>query len=205
LARIAGQVTDLLDVLVPDEPDKMSYATIKRALVATHKLTAYQQVDRLMAMEPLGGCKPSELLAAMQKLRSASDDAFFAWAFSQRLPREIRVLLARDDHTDMRAVAKKVGDLLAVHQPKHHDAATVAAVAAPAATGDEEDTVAAATSRSNSKSQRRGKKRGKGGRGGHRSRSPSPFNIHQSPLCYYHVRYSDKAHKCIKPCAWPGN
>jgi hypothetical protein len=149
MAALTEPLMDLLDGLVPDEPDETSYATIKRALVAMHKLTAYQQVDRLMAMEPLGGRKPSELLAAMKKLRPASDDAFFAWAFLQRLPREIRVLLARDDHTDMRAVTEKADDLVAVHQPKHHDAAIVAAVAAPAAegaTGDEEDTVAAATS-----------------------------------------------------------
>jgi hypothetical protein len=65
MAALTEPQMDLLDGLVPDEPDETSYATIKRALVATHKLTAYQQVDRLMAMEPLGGRKPSELLAAM--------------------------------------------------------------------------------------------------------------------------------------------
>jgi hypothetical protein len=124
-----------------------AYNTIKRALVATHALTPYQQVDRLMAMEPLGGRKPSELLAAMQKLRPAADDVFFAWAFLQRLPCEIRVLLARDDHADMCAVAEKAEDLVAIHQPKHHDVTAVAAATTAAQElpdGEEEDTVAAA-------------------------------------------------------------
>jgi hypothetical protein len=108
-----------------------------------------------MAMEPLGGKKPSKLLAAMQKLRPAADDAFFAWAFLQRLPREIRVLLALDDHADMRAVAEKADDLVAIHQPKHHDVTVVAAAATTTQElpdGEEEDTVAATSSRRGNKS-----------------------------------------------------
>jgi hypothetical protein len=74
MAALSEAQMDLFDGVVPDKPDKNSY-NIKPALVATHALTPYQQVDRLMAMEPLGGRKPSELLAAMQKLRPAANDA----------------------------------------------------------------------------------------------------------------------------------
>jgi hypothetical protein len=28
------------------------------------------------------------------------------------------------------------------------------------------------------------------------------FDALQSPLCYFHVRYGDKAHRCEEPCAW---
>jgi hypothetical protein len=58
MAALSEAQMDLLDGIVPDEPDENSYNNIKRALVATHALTPYQQVDRLMAMEPLGGRKP---------------------------------------------------------------------------------------------------------------------------------------------------
>jgi hypothetical protein len=47
--------------------------------VATNTLTPYQMVDKLMAMEPLGGRKATELLTAMQKLRPPTDDQLFAW------------------------------------------------------------------------------------------------------------------------------
>jgi hypothetical protein len=57
----------------------------------------------------------------MQKLRPAQDEAFFAWAFIQRLPREVRVLLAQDDTSDMRKIAEKADALVALHQPQHHD------------------------------------------------------------------------------------
>jgi hypothetical protein len=45
------------------------YEIVKNALVASHSLTPYQKVDKLMAMEPLGGRKPSKMLDSMQKLR----------------------------------------------------------------------------------------------------------------------------------------
>jgi hypothetical protein len=64
-------------------------------------------VDSLMAMEPLGGRKATELLMAMQKLQPPRDDQFFPWAFLQRLPREVQVLLAHDDQTDMCKLAEK--------------------------------------------------------------------------------------------------
>jgi hypothetical protein len=90
---------------VDEEPNQQSYERIKAALVATNTLTPYQMVDRLMAMEPLGARKATELLTAMLKLRPPRDDQFFAWAFLQRLPQEVRVLLAHEDHTDMRKLA----------------------------------------------------------------------------------------------------
>jgi hypothetical protein len=43
-------------------------------------------VDMLMAMEPLGSQKATELLTAMQKLRPPRDNQFFTWAFLQCLP-----------------------------------------------------------------------------------------------------------------------
>jgi hypothetical protein len=88
MAALTEPQMDLLDGIVPDEPDKTSYNTMKRALIATDQLTPYQQVDRLMAMEPLNSRKPSELLVDMQKLQPAANNAFFAWTFLQCLQRD---------------------------------------------------------------------------------------------------------------------
>jgi hypothetical protein len=188
-----------------EEPTQESYAKLKAALVVTNTLSPYQMVDRLMAMEPLGGRKATELLTAMQKLRPPRDDQFFAWAFLQRLPREVRVLLAHDDHSNMRKLAEKADDLLALHQPQGHDLQAVAVAAcsagssAPPAAPEDDLTVAAAASRAGHAGKKKKKRSGKPRR---RSRSPAEFQL---PLCHYHVRYGDKAYKCEEPCAWPGN
>jgi hypothetical protein len=107
VAALTEELADMGGSVVDEEPTQESYAKLKVALVATNTLSPYQMVDRLMAMEPLGGRKATELLTAMQKLRPPRDNQFFAWAFLQRLPREVRVLLAHDDHSDMRKLAEK--------------------------------------------------------------------------------------------------
>jgi hypothetical protein len=34
-------------------------------------------------------------------------------------------------------------------------------------------------------------------------RSLSPSDERKSPLCWLHIRFSDKARRCEQPCAWP--
>jgi hypothetical protein len=116
MSALSETQVDMVSSVLREEPDQESYGQLKAALVASHTMSDYQKVDKLMAMERLGGCKLTELLAAMQKLQPPRDEAFFAWAFMQRLPREVRVLLAQDD-THMRRLAEKADTLMALHQP----------------------------------------------------------------------------------------
>jgi hypothetical protein len=100
----------------------------------------------------------------------------------------------------MRKLAEKADALLALHQPQGHDVAVAAGP--PAASAEDEGAVAAAAAASK---QRKGGRSGKKRSGKPRRRSRSPVDFQQSPLCYFHVRYGDKAHRCEEPCAWPGN
>jgi hypothetical protein len=101
-------------------------------------------VDKIANMEPLGGRKPTELLTVMAKYRPKDDHHFFAYFFLQRLPREIRILLARDCSKDIQALAEKADELMALHIPQQHDITAIAPVADEAALGDEPEVAAAA-------------------------------------------------------------
>jgi hypothetical protein len=200
MAALSEQQSELVSNILDEEPTADSYQLLKAALLSSHTLTPYQMVDRLVSMEALGGRKPSELMAAMQKLRPPKDEHFFVYHFLQRLPKEVRILLAHDDFADLRKLAEKADGLMAIHQPHTPDVTAVAAAAADLAIA-EQDSVAAATSRAAG----RGKDKRKKSKGGSRRRSRSPAEYPQSPLCFYHIRFGDKAHKCVEPCAWPGN
>jgi hypothetical protein len=147
MAALSEQQSELVSSVLDEEPTANSYSILKAALVASHTLTTYQMVDKLVNLESLGGSKPSELMAAMQKLRPPKDEHFFIYHFLQRLPKEVRILLAHNDFTDTRKLAEKADGLMAIHQPQ---AAEVTALAA--ATADQQppdsDTVAAAAARS---------------------------------------------------------
>jgi hypothetical protein len=183
VAALTEELADMVGNVLDEEPTQESYAKLKAALVATSTLLPYQMVDKLMAMEPLGGWKATELLMAIQKLRPPSDGQFFAWAFPQRLPHELWVLLAHDDHTNMRKLAENSDGLLALHQLQVHDLQSVAVTCAaggstpPAALKD--DLAVAATAGRNSHT---GKKKKKKWSGKPRRRSRSPAGLLVAPL-----------------------
>ena len=66
-------------------------------------------------METLGACKPSDLLADMWEIcpPTQHNSIFFAALFLQRLPRDIRVLLTHEDHSDLRRLASHTDQLIA--------------------------------------------------------------------------------------------
>ena len=69
-------------------PDPIySYDKLKEALLASHQLTDFQRVELLLAMELLGGGKPSELLADMWEVCPPlqHNSIFYAALFLQRL------------------------------------------------------------------------------------------------------------------------
>ncbi len=67
-------------------------------------------------MPALGSRKPSDLMAAMLETcpRGEEKSNLFACIFLQRLPREIRVLLANVDHKDPKALATSADELWAL-------------------------------------------------------------------------------------------
>jgi hypothetical protein len=206
-------ISDLVENVAPED----AYDQLRARLAAAHQLTDYQKVEQLYALPPLGGRKPSEMLAEMVRVcpRGEERSVFFTYAFLHRLPRELRVLLTDVDHNDRRALALRADDLWAHNARSAHDVA-VAAVSSPAG---EEETVAAVRAPSRG----RGNRGGRGGRGGRGapqgtrggavggssgaagSLTPSDLARAGSDLCHFHWTYGDAARKCVQPCTWQGN
>jgi hypothetical protein len=95
---------------VESEPSETPYNDIKQSLVASHQLSDFQKAERLFQMPALGGRKPSEFMAAMLETCPRGDEKtnLFACIFLQRLPREIRVLLAKADHKEPKTQTDKL-------------------------------------------------------------------------------------------------
>ncbi len=85
----------------------------------------FQRVELLMAMEPLGGRKLSQMLAEMLEVcpRDEHGSKLFASLFLQQLPRELWVLLAHDDHNNLRQLAAMANQLQAYHKQQSHEVA----------------------------------------------------------------------------------
>jgi len=185
--------------LIADPDLETPYTRLKEALLASHLLTDFQRVERLVAMEPLGARKPSQLLAEMMELcpREEHGSKLFAALFLQRLPREIRVLLAHDDHSDLRLLAVKADQLIAFHKQQPHEVAVV-----------EEDTVAAVRHGGKPSFKSNKKKGTKPPLPPPRQKDgpPPPLELAQQAagLCWYHWVWGEQAKKCTPPCTWSG-
>ena len=190
-------------------PDALQpYTILKEALLASHHMTDFQRVELLHSMEHLGSRKPSELLADMLELcpPPQHNNVFFAVLFLQRLPRDIRVLLTHEDHTDLRRLAAHADRLVAFGG--RTDTVTAAVELS------QEELVAAVPGRN--KQQRGGKQfkkqppplpqRPQSNSGKEKyPTAPATLARDSAGLCYYHWSYGDKANNCSAPCSWQGN
>jgi hypothetical protein len=211
-------VSLVLDV-VEHPLERFPYTVLKQSLLDSQQLTDYQKIAALNKMEPLGGQKPSELLASMLELCPQGHESsnFFTHLFLARLPAELRITLGEDDHQNIRAMAKKADSLWSLHGMKSCFASTVASHLDL----DEPSPVAAVSSRGfgrgggrgrNSRGGSAGSSRGGGQQtGGQQSPGqskaaasllPREMARIQSGLFLSHFNNGERAHSCTPPCNW---
>jgi hypothetical protein len=169
--------------------------------LASHRLTDYQRVEELVAMLAFGAWPPSQLMAAMLEMCPAGDEKskIFPALFLQGLPQQLRILLTKQDLTDLVALAE-FADQLWSHQQQEGTIATVEAFPV-------DDRMLSAVSM--------------GPGGGQRvASSPAPSNSKKmkpkgpevskqarlaTGLCLTHWCYCKSAHSCSQPCTWAAN
>ena len=97
ISALTEDTVDKVRHILQAPANDQSYAALKESLVATHRLTPYQQADKLYTMEPLGIQKPSDLLSTMLRYCPAGEETshLFCYLFLEKLPREIRLQIGR--------------------------------------------------------------------------------------------------------------
>jgi hypothetical protein len=204
VAALPHESLRLVADLVETPPEDKPYQQLKDRLMASRQLMRYQRAKRLFAMLALGSRKPSEMMAAMLEvcLRGEEKTDLVACLFLQRVPRELRVLLARADHKDPKALADHRDELWAFHM------APAAQLAALAVDGPGDAPIAAVWAAGES-SRGSGRDRG-GGRGGQQHQAVQEPEASKEArlaagLCIKHWRYGEQANSCEQPCSWQGN
>jgi hypothetical protein len=205
---VVGQILDVIETA----PEDTAYDHVKQRLLETHVLSDYEKIDLLVKMEPMGGRKPSQLLAAMMEFCPLGMEThlFFHYLFTQRLPQPLRTQLGEVEAGDPRALAARADKLWAVH------AQQPGAVAAVSATTEQEEggSVAAVSSQRGARGGRGGRGRGRGRGGQHHNSQGNNAGVPAAPLtpsalarsttglCHFHWTYAEKANRCEAPCSW---
>ena len=201
--EFAVEVRDLL--LRP--PAENPYDTLKAQLIKRTAASEQRKVQQLISGEELGDRKPTQLLRRMQQLlgdkcgASADANYFLRELFLQRLPANVRMVLASADSSmDLDKLADMADKVMEVAAP------TVAAVSGAHSdyTDDSEikhlreevarlaDLVSSLTTQSRRRSSSKPR----------RTASPVPTNPNKDAFCWYHTKFGESAEKCKAPCSW---
>ena len=192
--EIATEVQDL--ILAP--PTENPYNTLKVQLIK-RTAASERRLQQLFNAEELGDHKPTQLLRRMQQLlgdkAGSTDSSFVRELFLQRLPANVRMVLASTpDTTSLKDLAQLADKIVEVAIP------SVATVRTASPINAEVEQLRAEVTRL----QEIVKSLSSRGRSPQR-RSPSPHPSSDTTLCWYHQRFGDNARQCRPPCKKSGN
>ena len=200
--EFAVEVRDLLIRPPTDTP----YNTLKAELIKRTAASEQRKLQQLISGEELGDRKPTQLLRRMQQLLGdhlgpSVDNAFLKELFLQRLPANVRMVLASaDGTTDLAKLADMADKVVEV------SSSTVAAVSHSSSTdGNEMEKLRAEVTRLSNLVASLSTSRPRRSRSfsrGRRPRSPAPTDEQPQYICWYHKKFGEAAKKCQDHCTW---
>ena len=206
--------TEVRDVLLKP-PTEQPYDVLKAELIKRTAASEQRKLQQLIGGEELGDRKPTQLLRRMQqllgdKLSTADSCSFLRELFLQRLPANVRMVLASSDITDIAKLAEMADKVMEVVAPTvgHLDVQPTETPPPPSQPTPSEfqqlrDEVGRLTALVQSLSTRHPRNRQRSS-SQHRTRqhSHSPARPPQDEtLCWYHKTFGDKAKHCTPPCS----
>lgn len=194
--HIAMEVRDVILNRPADQP----YSTLKTELISRTSASERKRLHQLLSTEDLGDLKPSQLLRRMYQLlgdrATTFDTSLLRELFLQRLPAQVRMVLASAGDLALPALAEMADNVLEMAAP------TLAAVSSPPNTEVHQlrEEVAELRNIVQQLSLQLAQPRRRSGR------SPSPAVRSRSPdtsgVCWYHRRFGDRSTRCTTPCTY---
>lgn len=206
--EFAVEVRDLL--IRPPAVDP--YKTLKAQLTKRTTASEQRKLQMLFTAEELGDRKPTQLLRRMRQLLGdrpgLTDDSFLRELFFQRLPPNVRMVLASTpDGTGLEQQADLADKVMEVAAPP----TAIASVSTPPPLATEVDQLREQVSRlsmlvhnlsrtrSSSRSSNRPSRRPSTPPADSAETSDSPDD--QETLCWYHRKFGSQAKRCRSPCS----
>ena len=197
VASLAPEFATEVRDLILQPPEATPYDRLKEQLIKRTAASEQRRLQQLFNAEELGDRKPTQLLRRMQQLlgdkATNTDAAFMRELFLQRLPSNIRMVLASTPDTgNIEDLAQLADKVMEVAVP------SVASVTTSTELQQlrQEVTDLKGMLQSLKLTQRRSRSR---------PPSPAPCSEQSQELCWYHAKFGDQARKCRPPCSKSGN
>ena len=204
IASLSPEVATEIRDLILKPPVATPYEVLKEQLIKRTAASEQRRLQQLFNAEELGDRKPSQLLRRMQQLlgdrAGATDSTFLRELFLQRLPSNVRMVLASTSATtSLEALAELADKIAEVAAPTI--AATTTPPASPQLLAEIQQLRTEVKQLQNSvhtlSRQSRGRSTSR-----NRQPSPAPRPTDDSSMCWYHQKYGEAAKKCRSPCSY---
>lgn len=185
--------------IITNPPASDKYEKLKTELIKRLSASNEKKVQQLLMHEELGDRKPSQFLRHLQSLAAQQiPDDFLRTIWISRLPLNIQTVLAAQPSAGLDILADladRIRDIAPSTQQVASTSSTQAlnldAMAREIA--ELRQQVKTLTMRGNRRPRSHSRHRD-------RSSNRSQSSHNRYPICWYHSRHGEKAHKCIKPC-----
>ena len=197
VASLAPEFATEVRDLILQPPETNPYDRLKEQLIKRTAASEQRRLQQLFNAEELGDRKPTQLLRRMQQLlgdkATNTDAAFMRELFLQRLPSNVRMVLASTPDTgNIEDLAQLADKVMEVAVPSVANITTSTELQQLR----QEVTDLKGMLQSLKLTQRRSRSR---------PSSPAPCTEQSQELCWYHAKFGDQARKCKPPCSKSGN
>ncbi len=207
--EFAQEVRDLL--LSP--PTTTPYTKLKEQLIERTAASEQRRLQQLFHSEDLGDRKPSQLLRRMQQLlgdkMNSTDASFLRELFLQRLPSNVRMLLAAtgDSKMDLPELAQLADKIMEVAVTPASNISSATLVQNPSSElqslrSELSDLRHLVERLLSTKPQHRRHRTPSRGRSPTPNPTPASSTLTAQSACWYHQRYGSSARKCQSPCSY---
>ena len=200
IASLSPEVATEIRDLVLKPPEATPYKILKEQLIRRTAASEQRRLQQLFNAEELGDRKPTQLLRRMQQLlgerASTTDSTFLRELFLQRLPSNVRMVLASTNTTATLEELAELADKVVEVAAPTVAATSVSPGPSPEILAEIEQLRSAVEQLQTSVKQLTRQSRNRS-HSRNRQHSPAP---QEQTTCWYHQKYGSKAKKCNPPC-----
>lgn len=200
IGHIEHQFAKEVKDIIVNPPATQKYEKLKTELINRLSASKATKIKQLLTHEELGDRKPSQFYRHLRSLAGPDfPDEFLQTIWISRLPLNVQTVLAAQTSASLEIQAELADRIMeiAVPTPQIHAVASTShsdnLLAKEVA--ELRKQVMALTLQLNRRNRSRSRQPH-----GNRSRSRSQSSYKKYPICFYHSKFGDKAHKCVRPC-----
>lgn len=187
ISAIDSQILEVVSDIILQPPVQDKYATLKKRLVEHFSGTETERFQQLLSGMTLGDLKPSELLLSMKSISTNLPESFLKNLWLQHLPPHVRQILVAQEG-DLKRLSETADAVMSMsHQSDVKTMSCepqVSQLQILEHLTDQVSKLSTKLERFESARFTRNKKKA------------------STDVCFYHRKFKERAHRCVKPCSF---